>query len=70
MARLHRLGLPIIFVTGFHKLAGLTDLEIVMLKPVELDLLVIDGRRTAKSPISRPLDLPSRTRDAGFSQQL
>jgi DNA-binding NtrC family response regulator len=42
MARQHRPGLPIIFVTGYHELATLTDPEMgpVMLKPFELDLLV------------------------------
>ena len=42
MARQHRPGLPIIFVTGYHELAEQTDPEMgsVMLKPVDLDLLI------------------------------
>jgi DNA-binding NtrC family response regulator len=52
MARLHRPGLPIIFVTGFHELAELTDPEMgpVMLKPVELDLLVSTVGERLKVP--------------------
>jgi DNA-binding NtrC family response regulator len=52
MARLHRPGLPIIFVTGFHELAGLTDPEMgpVMLKPVELGLLVSTVGERLKPP--------------------
>ena len=52
MARQHRPGLPIIFVTGFHELAGLTDAEIgpVLLKPVELDLLVSTVAARLKAP--------------------
>jgi DNA-binding NtrC family response regulator len=42
MARHHRPGLPIIFVTGYPDLAKQSDPEMgpVMLKPVDLDLLV------------------------------
>jgi hypothetical protein len=42
MARQHRSGLPIIFVTCYQELAELTDPEMgpVRLKPVDLDLLV------------------------------
>ena len=42
MARQHRPGLPIIFVTGYLELAEQTDPEMgpVMLKPIDLDLLV------------------------------
>jgi DNA-binding LytR/AlgR family response regulator len=52
MARLHRPGLPNIFVTGFHELAELTDPEMgpVMLKPVELDLLVSTVGERLKVP--------------------
>jgi hypothetical protein len=54
MARLHRPGLPIIFVTGHHELAELIDPELgsVMLKPVDLGLLVstVRDRLKAKPP--------------------
>jgi DNA-binding NtrC family response regulator len=52
MARQHRPGLPIIFVTGFHELAELTDPEMgpVMLKPVDLDLLVSTVGERLKAP--------------------
>jgi DNA-binding NtrC family response regulator len=42
MARHHRPGLPIIFVTGYPELAEQSDAEMgpAMLKPVNLDLLV------------------------------
>jgi hypothetical protein len=47
MARRHRPGLPIIFVTGHPELAGLVDRELgpVLLKPVDPDLLVTTVRR-------------------------
>jgi DNA-binding NtrC family response regulator len=52
MARQHRPGLPIIFVTGHHELAELTDPEMgpVMLKPVDLDLLVLTAGERLKPP--------------------
>jgi DNA-binding NtrC family response regulator len=53
MARHHRPGLPIIFVTGHSELAALADAEMgtVMLKPVDLDLLLATVReRLAASP--------------------
>ncbi|MEA2739424.1 MAG: hypothetical protein QOH05_2731, partial [Acetobacteraceae bacterium] len=52
MARQHRPGLPIIFITGYHELATLTDPEMgpVMLKPFELDLLVSTVRERLKAP--------------------
>jgi DNA-binding NtrC family response regulator len=42
MARHHRPGLPIIFVTGHYELASLIDEEIgsIFLKPIDLDSLV------------------------------
>src|SRR6201986_2098847 len=42
MARQHRPGLPIIFVTGYSELAAQIDPEMgaVILKPVDLDLRV------------------------------
>jgi DNA-binding NtrC family response regulator len=47
MARKHRPGLPIIFVTGHPELAGLVDPELgpVLLKPIDPDLLVATVRR-------------------------
>lgn len=52
MARSHRPGLPIIFVTGHHELAGLIDAEMgpVFLKPFALDLLVAAVRERLKAP--------------------
>jgi DNA-binding NtrC family response regulator len=46
MARLRRPGLPIIFVTGFPEMAALADAEngLVMLKPIDLDRLVVTVR--------------------------
>ena len=51
MARLHRPGLPIIFVTGYHELAGLIDAEMgpVFLKPIDLDLLISTVRERLQS---------------------
>jgi DNA-binding LytR/AlgR family response regulator len=52
MARRHRPGLPIIFVTGHAELAEHTDPEMgpVMLKPVNLDLLVSNAGERLKAP--------------------
>jgi DNA-binding NtrC family response regulator len=52
MARQHRPGLPIIFVTGHAGLAEHTDPEMgpVMLKPVDLDLLVSNVGERLKAP--------------------
>jgi len=47
MARLHRPGLPVIFVTGYPEMAELADTEAgpVILKPVDLGLLVATVRK-------------------------
>jgi DNA-binding NtrC family response regulator len=52
MARRHRPGLPIIFVTGYHELAEQTDPEMgpVMLKPIDLDLLLSTVAERLKAP--------------------
>jgi two-component system, NtrC family, nitrogen regulation response regulator GlnG len=52
MARQHRPGLPIIFVTGNPELAEQTDPEMgpVLLKPVDLDVLVSSARARLKTP--------------------
>jgi DNA-binding NtrC family response regulator len=52
MARQHRPGLPIIFITGHRELADLADPEMgpVMLKPVELDVLVSTVEERLKAP--------------------
>jgi DNA-binding response OmpR family regulator len=46
MARHHRPGLPIIFVTGFPEMAEYADKETgpIMLKPIDLGLLVANVR--------------------------
>jgi DNA-binding NtrC family response regulator len=54
MARQHRPGLPIIFVTGYPEMAQLADAETgaIMLKPIDLGLLVNTVRDLlASSPI-------------------
>jgi DNA-binding NtrC family response regulator len=52
MARRHRPGLPIIFVTGNPELAEHIDPEMgpVLLKPVDLDLLVSTAGARLKVP--------------------
>jgi|ERR1700722_4478998 DNA-binding NtrC family response regulator len=51
MARFHRPGLPIIFVTGHPEFSGLIDVEMgpVFLKPVNLDLLLATVRERLHS---------------------
>ena len=51
MARRHRPGLPIIFVTGYPELVGLIDAEIgaIFLKPIDLDLLISTVRERLTS---------------------
>jgi DNA-binding response OmpR family regulator len=52
MARHHRRGLPIIFVTGHDELAAQIDAELgqVFLKPLGLDLLIAAVRERLDSP--------------------
>lgn len=57
MARHHRPGLPVIFVTGHPELAEMADVETapVLLKPVNLDLLVTTVRELLAASPENPI---------------
>jgi DNA-binding NtrC family response regulator len=62
MARNHRPGLPIIFITGHPELAALADAEAgpVIVKPVDLDVLLATVREQLERSSANPVWIAPR----------